>query len=141
MFAAFLADDATRFDLDDLARSPILCVWVVLYLVEHGFPAPAALMAAARERGLIGNLDEALAEVVEGLTSGDTARLAAAIDAAESRHLVVHAARMRIILAQRSGDLAPLARARPVLERLGDRQFLRRLEEVQDALAQSNNPS
>jgi hypothetical protein len=41
---------------------------------------------------------------------------------------------MRIVLAQRTGDPTPLARARPVLERLGDRQFLGRLEEVQRAL-------
>jgi hypothetical protein len=37
---------------------------------------------------------------------------------------------MRIVLAQMTGDPAPLAQARPVLERLQDRQFLRRLEEV-----------
>jgi hypothetical protein len=37
---------------------------------------------------------------------------------------------MRIVLAQRTSDRAQLERARPVLERLGDRQFLRRLEEV-----------
>src|SRR5262249_30615593 len=124
---------ATRFDLDGLARSPLLADGVVLYLVEHGLPAPSALMAA-KERGLGGNLSEALTEVVEALASSDTVRLAAAIDAAEARHLVVHAARMRIVLAQRTGDRAPLERARPVLERLGDRQFLRRLEEVRAAL-------
>jgi class 3 adenylate cyclase len=134
MLAAHLADDATRFDLDGLARSPLLANWVVLYFVEHDLPAPGALMEAARERGLRGNLDEALAEVVEALISGDTVRLAVAIEAAEARHLIVLAARMRIVLAQRLGDRAPLVRARPVLERLGDREFLRRLEEVQAAL-------
>jgi hypothetical protein len=41
---------------------------------------------------------------------------------------------MRIVLAQCTGDASQLERARPVLERLGDRQFLRRLEEVQRAL-------
>jgi hypothetical protein len=41
---------------------------------------------------------------------------------------------MRIVLAQRTGDRAHLEPARPVLERLGDRQFLRRLEAVQAAL-------
>jgi hypothetical protein len=41
---------------------------------------------------------------------------------------------MRIVLAQRTRDRTPLEQARPVLERLGDRQFLRRLEEVQGAL-------
>jgi hypothetical protein len=41
---------------------------------------------------------------------------------------------MRIVLAQLTGERAQLDRARPVLERLGDRQFLRRLEEVRSAL-------
>jgi hypothetical protein len=41
---------------------------------------------------------------------------------------------MRIVLAQQTGDRAQLERARPVLERLGDRQFLRRLAEVEGAL-------
>jgi hypothetical protein len=134
MFAVYLADDATCFDLDGLTRSPYLADWVVLYFIEHDLPAPGALMAAARERGLRPHLGEALAEVVEALILGDTVRLAVAIDAAEAQHLVVHAARMRIVLAQRTGDHAPLEQARPVLERLGDWQFLRRLEEVQGAL-------
>jgi hypothetical protein len=37
---------------------------------------------------------------------------------------------MRIVLAARTGDPAPLKQARPVLERLEDRQFLLRLEDV-----------
>jgi hypothetical protein len=37
---------------------------------------------------------------------------------------------MRIVLAQRTGDWLHLERARPVLELVGDQQFLRRLEEV-----------
>jgi hypothetical protein len=41
---------------------------------------------------------------------------------------------MRFVLAQQTGDAAQLERAQPVLERLGDRQFLRRLEEVQATL-------
>jgi hypothetical protein len=52
---------------------------------------------------------------------------------------VAHVARMRIVLAQRSCDLAQLERARPVLQRLGDRQFLRRLEEVANCI-QSGAP-
>jgi hypothetical protein len=41
---------------------------------------------------------------------------------------------MRIVLAQRTGGRMLLERARPVLVRLGDRQFLRRLQEVKGAL-------
>ena len=48
----------------------------------------------------------------------------------ETHGFVLHVAHMRIVLAQRTGDRMLLERARPVLERLGDRQFLRRLEEI-----------
>jgi hypothetical protein len=64
------------------------------------------------------------------IAAGDGAALARAIEEAEQRHLAPHAARVRVVLAEMTGDPAPLERARPVLERLGDRQFLRRLDEV-----------
>jgi hypothetical protein len=70
----------------------------------------------------------------QALDANDNALLAQAIDEAEAHQLIPHAARMRIVLAQRTGDPAPLVQARPVLERLGDRQFLRRLEEVAASL-------
>jgi hypothetical protein len=66
-----------------------------------------------------------LAEVAEAVTSGDGARLAAAIKVAEAAHLVPLAARVRIVLAQQAGDASQLEQTRPVLERMGDRQFLR----------------
>ncbi|HEY4388369.1 MAG TPA: hypothetical protein VGN34_28290 [Ktedonobacteraceae bacterium] len=68
------------------------------------------------------------------LRENDSARLARAIDEAEAHQLIPHAARMRIVLAQRSGDPAPLALARPVLARLDDRLSLRRLAEVAKSL-------
>jgi hypothetical protein len=37
---------------------------------------------------------------------------------------------MRVVLARRTGDRTQLDLARPVLERLGDRQFLRTLADV-----------
>ncbi|MEO9029029.1 MAG: hypothetical protein ABI413_09455 [Ktedonobacteraceae bacterium] len=46
----------------------------------------------------------------------------------------MHAARMRIVLAKRIGDLSQLERARPVLEWLEDRLFLRKLREVEAML-------
>jgi class 3 adenylate cyclase/tetratricopeptide (TPR) repeat protein len=134
MIAAYRADDATRFDLDDMAHVWLIADWILLYFVERDLPTPRSLIEAAWKSLRVGNLSQVLAEVAEALASGDTVRLAAAIDTAEAHHLVVHAARMRIVLAQRTGDRAPLERARPVLERLGDRQFLGRLEEVQAAL-------
>jgi len=44
--------------------------------------------------------------------------------------LITHTARMRVVLAQRMNDRAQLERARSVLEGLGDRRFLRRLDEI-----------
>jgi hypothetical protein len=134
MVAAYRADDEARFDLDSVVQSTDMGECVLLYFIEHDLPVPGSLFEAARASRVSGNLTDAVTEVAEALTSGDTLRLAAATDAAEARQLVVHAARMRIVLAQRTGDRTPLMRARPVLERLGDRQFLRRLEEVQAAL-------
>src|SRR5262249_46725572 len=58
--------------------------------------------------------------ISEALAGGDEIRLAEAIEDAEAHGLIPHAARMRIVLAQRTGERTPLERARPVLERLGD---------------------
>jgi class 3 adenylate cyclase len=134
MVAAYRADDEALFHLDSVAQFGAVSECVLQYFAEHNLPIPGALIETARASRASGNWTDAELEVAEALTSGDTVRLATAIDAAEACHLVVHAARMRIVLAQRTGDVAPLARARPVLERLGDRQFLGRLEEVQRAL-------
>jgi hypothetical protein len=48
--------------------------------------------------------------------------------------MIAQTARLRIVLAQRTGDKAQIERARHVLEQMGDRQFLRRLEDVAAAL-------
>ena len=73
--------------------------------------------------------------IARALADGDDARLASTIDDAEAHDLIPHASRMRIILAQRTGDRAQLERARAALERLDDRLFLRKLEAVAAALA------
>lgn len=72
--------------------------------------------------------------VVKALIANDNGALARAIDEAEEHQLIVHAARMRIVLAKRIGDLSQLERARPVLEWLEDRLFLRKLREVEAML-------
>jgi hypothetical protein len=74
-------------------------------------------------------------QIAQALSDNDNARLAQAIDDAEAHQLVVHAARMRVVLAQRTGDRMQLERARSVLEALQDRHYLRKLEEVEAALA------
>jgi hypothetical protein len=113
-----------------------------MFLSEHGVPASRAVLTRVPFNAL-GKADQAMrcVEIAEALLASDLARLATAIDEAEAHGLIVHAARMRIVLAQRSGEQAPLSRARPVLERLGDRQFLRRLEEVADALGEEGKCS
>jgi hypothetical protein len=132
LVAAYLADDPARLDLEALPQLAAVSWWSLNMFVEHGLPAPEWLIQRARDDGWNGSV--MLAEVAEAVTSGDGARLAAAIEAAEAAHYVPLATRARIVLAQRTGDASQLERARPVLARLGDRQFLRRLEEAQAAL-------
>ena len=72
--------------------------------------------------------------IANALKTNDNEALSRAIDEAEEHQLIVHAARMRIVLAKRTGDLGQLERARPVLERLEDRLFLRKLHEIEEAL-------
>jgi class 3 adenylate cyclase len=71
----------------------------------------------------------------EALAAEDNERLERAIDDAEAHQLIVHAARMRIVLARRTKNKAHLEKARPVLERLGDSHSLCLLREVAAALA------
>jgi len=70
-------------------------------------------------------------EIALALKTDVNKRLAQTVDAAEAAQFIVHAALMRIVLAQRTGDRSQLERSRGVLERIQDRQFLRRLEEVE----------
>ncbi len=76
-------------------------------------------------------------QITQALKDGDNEALAQAIEDAEQHQLVVHAARMRIVLANRTGSPQPLEQARPVLERLEDRFFLRRLHEVEARIRQA----
>jgi class 3 adenylate cyclase len=144
--SAYRDDDAGILDLsaifheDHLALSSMFTAvytLAVMFMSERGVRADPAFSTDLWERTPVAHsapLDRAVA-IAEALAAGDDAQLAAAIDEAEAHGLVPHAARMRVVLAQRTGDDEQLERARPVLERLGDRQFLRRLEEVRGALA------
>ena len=107
------------------------------FLNERGFTPSTDLLALASRQAEKRPIDwfTHCLEIAQALASGDDVRLAVAIDEAEAHNLLPHAARMRITLAQQTGDRAHLDRARPVLEQLGDRQFLRRLEETQNMLA------
>jgi hypothetical protein len=110
--------------------------FILTELNERGISIAPAFRDALCESALTRSIAYlgCFARIAFALADDDNAQLAEAIDAAEATHIIPHAARMRIVLAQRTGDRAPLARARPVLERLGDRQSLRRLEEVAAAL-------
>jgi class 3 adenylate cyclase len=134
LVAAYRADDADQ----------LLCAppehWTpstrypetLMFLSERGIRAPEELLDAAAAEAHAEQVPFPLLclAIAEALAGGEDARLAAAIDEAERGGLVAHAARMRVVLAQRRGDQAPLERARPVLQRLGDQQFMRRLDEV-----------
>jgi class 3 adenylate cyclase len=111
-------------------------VLMIMFLDDRGLPLPRALLDAAATHPRLRHIDAVYrcVQIAEALADGDDTRLAEAIEDAEAHGLIPHAARMRIVLARRTGDRAYLDRARPVLERLGDRQFLHRLEEVAASL-------
>ena len=81
-----------------------------------------------------------MVEIAEALAQEDDVRLLVAIEEAEAHGLISQAARVRLVLAQRTGDLVQLERTRLMLEQLGDRQFLRRLEEVRVELMAKVDP-
>ncbi|PZS01541.1 MAG: hypothetical protein DLM70_11745 [Chloroflexi bacterium] len=141
-FAALMNDDSLRLDLDLVATVAANLADSLgehlMFLNDHGVPAPEALISKTLARGReewVG-VDRAIrfAEIAQALAARDAGGMARAIDEAERHGLIPHAARMRIVLAEMTGDLAPLERARPVLERLEDRQFLRRLGDVAASL-------
>jgi class 3 adenylate cyclase len=112
-----------------------VCLWEKLLLYnEHGIPLPPLSLSQLDTYHLHGNAPQWVLEINQALANGDNTRLEHAIDEVEASHRVVHAARMRIVLAQRTCDPTHLERARIVLEQLGDRRSLSRLEEVQAAL-------
>jgi class 3 adenylate cyclase len=146
LLAAYRQDDARavggpEFAVDltsIISTSPIFAAFALTFLSERGRLAHADLLACAgrlAEEQQVNWLVRCVA-VAQALATGDDARLAEAIDEAEAHGLVPHAARMRIVLAQLTGDASQLNCARPALERLGDRQFLRRLAEVEAALGE-----
>lgn len=128
--AALRDDDLGKLDLEHIGVGvPGL---LLSFFNEAGLPPLPKLM-----QGSVFQNDMTIRcrQIAQALLDNDNTALASAIDDAEAHGLIVHAARMRIVLAQRSGDPAQLARARPILERLNDRRALRRLAEVEEMLA------
>ena len=136
LLAAYREDDPRHLDFDTVSGGG--STWRLKFLNEHGVAARPALITGVASSQPFGKNDATVRyiEIAEALGAADHARLETAIDEAEAHGLIPHAARMRIVLAQWTGDRTQLERARPVLERLGDRQFLRRLEEVAAALGE-----
>jgi hypothetical protein len=121
VIAAHVHDDPSRLDLTvPLTWGTQLTALTLMFLNERNLTAPSAYLEAAKAQSEANTSDVLRRCVVgaEALAAGDPAELASAIDEAEAHGLVPHAARMRIVLAQRTGDRAQLERARPVLERL-----------------------
>jgi class 3 adenylate cyclase len=108
----------------------------LMFLSERAIRAPHELLSAAAAEAKAEEVPFPLLclAIAEALSADDDARLATALEEGERGGVVAHVARMRIVLGQRRCDLAQLERARPVLQRLGDRQFLRRLEEVANCI-------
>lgn len=128
--AAFREDELSKIDMEHIGVGvPGL---FLSFFCELGLPLPPKLM---QESVFQNDMTIRCHQIALALIDNDNAALASAIDDAEAHGLIVHAARMRIVLAQRTGDRSQLARARPVLERLQDRRALRRLQEVEEMLA------
>jgi len=130
LLAAYRQDDPRHLNFDP--SSDELIVPILMFLTDRGVPAPRALIARLRALNSVLPINDwiLLVEIAEALENSDLVRLTRAIDEAEDHGLIAQAARLRIVLAQRTGDRTQLERARLLLEQLGDRQFLRRLEEV-----------
>ncbi|HEX9035615.1 MAG TPA: adenylate/guanylate cyclase domain-containing protein [Ktedonobacterales bacterium] len=120
-------------------ESDIMGVYIspIMFISQHGRPLPESFVAmydAAPSEPWYDAFHRCMA-IARALADDDNAALAVAIDDVEAHGLIPHAARMRVVLAERTGDRAQLDRARPALERLGDKQFLRKLAEVEATLA------
>jgi hypothetical protein len=103
------------------------------FLSEHRVKVPGWLLAHVTNQARAQKNRRAakVVQVAEAVVEDDAKQLAFAIDEVERHGLIPHAARMRIVLAQVGGDPAPVRQARPVLERLEDRRFLRRLQALE----------
>jgi hypothetical protein len=140
LLAAYRGDDPRHLNFE--LSNEEWTIPILMFLSDRGIPAPHMLLA--RLRDLISTLpiDQLIqmVEIAEALAQEDDVRLLVAIEEAEAHGLISQAARMRLVLAQRIGDLVQLERARLMLEHLGDRQFLRRLEEVRVELMSKADP-
>lgn len=133
----FMTDETPKIEEDDSCEpeAKAIKMTALAFYNEHGALIPPAFIEALYQpRWRYAAVLDYLA-IAEALAADDNERLTQAIDEAEAHQLIVHAARMRIVLAQRTRNQTHLDKARSVLEYLGDRLFLRRLQEVEATLA------
>ncbi|MBX5456674.1 MAG: AAA family ATPase [Thermogemmatispora sp.] len=138
---ALLQDDPQLMPVEGLRRDHLHLLYCLRFYNEHGLSTPQPLLSCASQ--LQSESSSALLApylaIAQALATNDLPALARAIDAAETAGHPPHAARMRLVLAERSGDRRQLERARPTLERLRDRRALRHLAEIEALL--NNAPS
>jgi hypothetical protein len=109
----------------------------VLLCNEHDILLSKEVIDKARRAGLKKNHNLIDIGIAEALSQNDSQRLAHCIALLERQQDIVHAARMRIVLGERTRDLTQLELARSVLQQLGDQKFLQRLTEVENKLSMS----
>ncbi|HCI82824.1 MAG TPA: hypothetical protein DHW02_24395, partial [Ktedonobacter sp.] len=131
---AQVADDLHKLPEHGVRGNDSLFVPCFLFLLEHGKPVYPELAKLIREAASMYKVYSVLGDISLALEQENNNLLAQTIERAETNQFVVHAARMRIVLAQRTGDRSQLERARPVLQRLGDTMHLRKLEEVEQEI-------
>ena len=132
-FEAQVSDDPHKLPEHAVRGNDSLFIPCFLFLLEHGKPLYPELAKLIREAASMYKIYSVLGDISLALEQDDNSLLAQAIDRAEANQFIVHAARMRIVLAQRTGDRSQLERARPVLQRLDDHMHLRKLEEVEQS--------
>ncbi|HEY1348590.1 MAG TPA: hypothetical protein VGF67_03055 [Ktedonobacteraceae bacterium] len=124
-FVALYRDGiASQFEAAE--RGSDLAGLYMMFFSENEFCPPDSVMELSTYYA--DDLTMRASNIVKALRANENEALARAIDEAEAHQLIVHAARMRIVLARRTGDLSQIERARPVLERLEDRLFLRKAQ-------------
>jgi class 3 adenylate cyclase/tetratricopeptide (TPR) repeat protein len=127
-----LRDEIGCLNFADLTSCKSFDAFLLLNVCsEYNLPVPTHFIALARKRRHVINVNLLVIDLAEALAAQEYARMAFLIDELIACDCIVHATRMRLVLAQRTGDHEQLALARPVLERLGDQQFLRKLAEIE----------
>ncbi|GHO75953.1 hypothetical protein KSD_37240 [Ktedonobacter sp. SOSP1-85] len=135
IISTFQADDVSLTSLKLTEIQGGLARVILLFCLERNLAFPEELITNTQSDGL-GSSDsfKQYIEAAYALLNNDNERFARALEKLEQYQEVVHAARLDIVLAERTGDRRYLDMARPTLERLQDRQFLRRLNDVAERL-------